>query len=677
MSEATSAPQVGWIPNARFIVVSAMRTLAGTAGRIRVQRPDWVVVVRTHRATGQVFHYAWRSDEILERSRQCAPEMLESSLEEALNLHEDTSSFGFRSGRATGAQPAGGQPENTRAVDLSATGQVIAIGELTMPSAPAAPRRVRRMRGGPVAAGAAAMHAAIESEEPHPAAAQAPQEIEAMLSAQGPAEVMVGQMQAIEFRLEAADGAQPLAHAAAAVVNTSKAIRVLLSLQGPGLSVVGSSEQVMVPPNPGQPSEGVFQIRGEAAGMVRVAVSFRQGGSELASVGFAIDVVATPAAERKLTADTVITTPDPADDELLTLLIEQKVVDGATRYEYRLHSEALGFNYLTLQSAPLLDRGDGHARTLLDYVSRIYERTTRELATAQDLKDQQRELRALGVSLSSELFDPDVVRKLWPLRSRIGVVCLTSWEPYVPWELLRMRDPDTREVDGRFLAEYGLVRTLAGEAPPRKLALRDWRWLAAEFPMGTHLPAGDMGWFTDTLSQQYGIAPQRIHHSPDALLDTLAAGDFDVLHLACHSESPQNTIDRANLILADRVQPGGTMAEVVQVDTASVDAEAKLRARRPLVFLNACETGRLAPNLTAWGGWPEVFLRAGAGAFVGTSWAVQAGPAASFAKAFYGALLADKTLHEAADAARKAAQEAGDASWLAFKVYGHPRARRG
>jgi hypothetical protein len=310
-------------------------------------------------------------------------------------------------------------------------------------------------------------------------------------------------------------------------------------------------------------------------------------------------------------------------------------------------------------------------------VSRIYERTTRELATAQDLKDQQRELRALGVSLSSELFDPDVVRRLWPLRSRIGVVCLTSWEPYVPWELLRMRDPDTREVDGRFLAEYGLVRTLAGEAPPRKLALRDWRWLAAEFPLGTHLPAGDMGWFTDTLSQQYGIEPQRIHQSPDALLDALAAGDFDVLHLACHSESPQNTIDRANLILADRVQPGGTMAEVVQVDTASVDAEAKLRARRPLVFLNACETGRLAPNLTAWGGWPEVFLRAGAGAFVGTSWAVQAGPAASFAKAFYGALLVDKTLHEAAGAARKAAQEAGDASWLAFKVYGHPRARRG
>jgi hypothetical protein len=86
--------------------------------------------------------------------------------------------------------------------------------------------------------------------------------------------------------------------------------------------------------------------------MVRAAVSFRQGGSELASVGFAIDVVASPAAERKLTAEAAIATPDAADDELLTLLIEQKVIDGATRYEYRLHSEALGFNYLTLQSAP-------------------------------------------------------------------------------------------------------------------------------------------------------------------------------------------------------------------------------------------------------------------------------------------------------------------------------------
>jgi hypothetical protein len=71
-----------------------------------------------------------------------------------------------------------------------------------------------------------------------------------------------------------------------------------------------------------------------------------------------------------------------------------------------------------------------------------------------------------------------------------------------------------------------------------------------------------------------------------------------------------------------------------------------------------------------------VFLRKGAGAFVGASWAVRDKPAAVFSTTFYNAMLGGKTLAEAATAARAAAKAMGDASWLAFKVYGHPRARR-
>jgi CHAT domain-containing protein len=94
------------------------------------------------------------------------------------------------------------------------------------------------------------------------------------------------------------------------------------------------------------------------------------------------------------------------------------------------------------------------------------------------------------------------------------------------------------------------------------------------------------------------------------------------------------------------------------------------------VFLNACETGRIGAVLTAWGGWPNVFLRAGAGAFVGSSWAVRDKPAGVFATAFYNSLLDGGTLAEAASAARAEAKKLGDVSWLAYKVYGHPRARR-
>jgi len=107
----------------------------------------------------------------------------------------------------------------------------------------------------------------------------------------------------------------------------------------------------------------------------------------------------------------------------------------------------------------------------------------------------------------------------------------------------------------------------------------------------------------------------------------------------------------------------------------AVRGEAKLKARAPLVFLNACETGQQAPSLTDWGGWPKTFWEAGAGAFVGTSWSVRERPAAAFSEAFYTSLLKGDTLAGAARAARTAAKAIGDASWLAFVVYGHPMAQ--
>ena len=313
-------------------------------------------------------------------------------------------------------------------------------------------------------------------------------------------------------------------------------------------------------------------------------------------------------------------------------------------------------------------------------MERIYARVTQELKSFNDLKALQREARALGATLSRELFDPEVARRLWPLRDRIKLIQIRSWEPYIPWELVRLHDPDSNDTDEHFLAEYNLVRTLTDRPPTRRLAMRDWSYLAARFPMGS-LPAvgAELGYFTGTQAQSLparAIKPTAIDATKDAFYDALADGRFDVLHISCHAESLHQSIEDSSLIIGDMTPPGANRPELIQVNTETVRSEAKLTARAPLVFLNACETGRVGAVLTAWGGWPNVFVRCGAGAFVGASWAVRDKPAAAFATAFYEALWSDKTLAEAAGAARQAAKVSGDASWLAFKVYGHPRARR-
>jgi hypothetical protein len=402
-----------------------------------------------------------------------------------------------------------------------------------------------------------------------------------------------------------------------------------------------------------------------------------------------ISTEATEAKEAKAKGEAIALPRDLVDDDKLALIIEQRVehrVDGnkvydQIYYQYTLHSEALGLPYHCVRSQPLLDNGGGPAASMIAYLERIYAKVTRELQDIDDLKELQRSTRALGASLSRELLGTEVEKLLWALRDRIKLVQIVSWEPYIPWELVRLCDPDSDEIDERFLCEYGMVRTLPDKMPPRTLNLDHWAFLRAEFPSGALDPVGaELDFFTNRSAESlhaYDIKPTVISPTRDGFYNALSDGDFDVLHISCHANSPHQSIDRASLIIGEETVPGQNHSRLVQVDTITVAAEARLTKRRPLIFLNACETGRVGAVITDWGGWPYVFLRKGAGAFVGTSWSVRDKPAAVFSTTFYNALLNNKTLVEAASAAREAAKKEGDASWLAFKVYGHPRAQRG
>ena len=89
-------------------------------------------------------------------------------------------------------------------------------------------------------------------------------------------------------------------------------------------------------------------------------------------------------------------------------------------------------------------------------------------------------------------------------------------------------------------------------------------------------------------------------------------------------------------------------------------------------MINACQTGRSGNALTGMGGFAQAFLRGGAGAFVAPLWSVGDWPARIFTEALYTELLKGKPLAKATTLARKQAGLAGDSTWLAYAVYGHP-----
>jgi CHAT domain-containing protein len=97
------------------------------------------------------------------------------------------------------------------------------------------------------------------------------------------------------------------------------------------------------------------------------------------------------------------------------------------------------------------------------------------------------------------------------------------------------------------------------------------------------------------------------------------------------------------------------------------------------VFLNACRTAGDIPGLIQLMGWARQFMGAGAGAFIGSLWAVRSSSAKTFAEAFYHAMVKDlMPLGAASLRARQAISgDPGDPTWLAYTVYGNPSASIG
>ena len=70
--------------------------------------------------------------------------------------------------------------------------------------------------------------------------------------------------------------------------------------------------------------------------------------------------------------------------------------------------------------------------------------------------------------------------------------------------------------------------------------------------------------------------------------------------------------------------------------TAAID---KVLARSaPTIFMNACRSAGLNATYNRLDGWASKFLEAGAGAFIGSLWAVSDGTAREFAQELYGQL---------------------------------------
>jgi hypothetical protein len=365
------------------------------------------------------------------------------------------------------------------------------------------------------------------------------------------------------------------------------------------------------------------------------------------------------------TAKTLIT--DAPAEDLIRLEISERQVGRSTYYDYHLAADELGIfdEYVS----PRITKQEKYVQSLYREIDKLYE------DTGNDPDEIQNSLREYGADLFSYLFPPKLQKDLYDNVNKIKSIQIISTEPYIPWELLVVRNPDeSKGVDpkDKFIGELGMTRWLYGWVAPRKITIRKSKakYIIPEYTdERIVLPAAidERKYLVET------FRAKQVKGNAASIRKLLRQrGSFDLLHFCCHGEADTGKILFSRLLLQEKKDPFPTYLNQVTITQAGKFGSDK---NRPMVVLNACKAGRRGNGLVGYGGFANAFLRGGAGVFIGALWSIDDETALSFITTFYKALRNGDNLAEATKKARSESARKKDTTWISYTVYGNPFAK--
>jgi len=322
------------------------------------------------------------------------------------------------------------------------------------------------------------------------------------------------------------------------------------------------------------------------------------------------------------------------------------------QYTFQLLSESYLFEpvlarALTARPSEGIERTVAMLRTMANESSGYTPRNTRAW------------LERMGIGLWNDMV-PDLIKdQFWQLRSSIGAFTIACGQDAIPWELLYPLS-SANDTDAGFLVEqFPVLRRAYGQRRSRRVSVTPSLYVVPARPPANARQE------VDALRHRIAAESHEICDL-EPLLELVEAGDVGLLHFACHNTFSAEAGGSSIAIGGGPLIPG-------LLNRAFMTRS--LAQRSPLVFINACRSAGAIPEYTKLMGWAEQFMAAGAGAFIGTLWAVRSDSALTFAEAFYDALLTGQTLGQAVRTARlTTAANVADPTWLAYTVYGDPAA---
>lgn len=446
--------------------------------------------------------------------------------------------------------------------------------------------------------------------------------------------------------------------------------------------VSGESREELPVPAPGEDPMLFFDIIPKHEGLGEVRVIVRQGNRPIANLKLFPRFVASAGGQvtrmAEASADLV-----PIDNrrEIKNVLFIREAQMGDARaldfdFEFEVDRQQVRARG---RSKPFATEG-----IRIDYITSLYKDIEDFWADSDSEYDAfMFRLRARGAEIFQQLIPKELQKVLWDNRSKLKAIQVFSDEPFIPWELAYLVEPGSSiTLDSHFLAEKGMVRGYSNPdgvtvMAPNKLKLRKdkAKFVIPGYPRGSgqELPgAQDEKAMLKKVLDAKPLKPNKI----DVITSMMKPGNADILHFACHGVANPDSIWDAGLLMQGKMQGGQYKEDKLM--SSEVEGYANLRDEEspgPVVVLNACQIGRTGYNLTGTGGFARAFMKKGAGAFIGTHWSIGDLSALEFSKTLYEQLLDGKNMMTAVNAARKAAKNNEEVTWLAYVVYADPYAK--
>jgi len=509
---------------------------------------------------------------------------------------------------------------------------------------------------------------------PEPPPDEPPSRVEIHAAAEMPKELLVGRDCSVEVRI--APHALQLAAERAGALGTALAdpARKLTVQIFARKNVCVIDDALVHLEVPQHETPLYFTVRGTDEGQALVEVIVRQGPIPLVILKLEATVARVAEVGSSSRAEGVAHVPLQAALNLPEhrLMILERQEGTATSFEFVLESPSVGRSVRATSKPLVTDRAQ--------YVTDLYKEIEEvRVSNANDSDSFQSDLRAFGGRLLDDLVPLEIQRELYLHHHEWGCVFVQSTEPFIPWELVVIKDPSNPIVteSSPFLAELGVVRWLYNrDWPPHAFVLRPGSafHVCPDYPVAEYkLPQASL----EIADVAQILGSTAIAATARAVKQQLKSeGKVRLFHFAGHGQAdPGHALD-SHIMLEGRIEGPDYVPDILRSDWIGQSAKVGRNGEsRAVIVLNACRAAQLSLHLTGVGGFAEAFLKAGAGAFISAQWAVGDLPARNFVTALYREWTKPGVpLRQAVAAARRAARTAGEATWLAYVAYGNPEA---